>query len=263
MCEWLNRRLDAGEPPFVLAGVAHHAITDIHPFADGNGRVARLFQTAALMRADVLPGRMFSFERYYAEDRPAYYGALRSVRQRAFNPDVWLDYVLRGLAEEHERVAATVADLVSLMPGGTVLLQLSVSQQRALTGLRLQGRREFARGDYEEAGNVGRSAAGDDLRRLATHGVLVVRGAGPNTRYSFPGAAPEGRRGRSARVGRPPKWTDTAIEAELKELLADKSEWPSYDSFRGREELTLCRGQQGGWRSPLAADRRLVVLEPR
>jgi Fic family protein len=58
--------------PFVVAGVVHYAIIDVHPFADGNGRVARLLQTCLMMRAGVLPGRMFSFERYYAVDRPAY-----------------------------------------------------------------------------------------------------------------------------------------------------------------------------------------------
>ena len=47
-------------PPFVIAGVLHYGITDVHPFADGNGRAARLAQTALLMRAGVLPGRMFS-----------------------------------------------------------------------------------------------------------------------------------------------------------------------------------------------------------
>lgn len=248
--EWLSRRLAAGDPPFVLAGVVHYAITDVHPFADGNGRVARLLQTALLMRADVLPGRMFSFERYYAEDRPAYYDALRSVRRRTFNMDVWLDYFLRGLAEEYERVAVTVADLSVLMPGGASPLQLSVSQQRALTSLRLQGRREFTRRDYEEAGNVGRSAAGDDLRELATHGVLLVRGAGPRTRYAFPGAMPEGSRGRSAGVGRPPKWTDAAIEIALREFLADKSGWPSYGDFRaaGKSSLYAAVSKAGGVR---------------
>ena len=58
---------------------------------------------------------MFSFERYYAEDRPAYYAALRSVRERTFNMESWLAYFLKGLAEEYERVAVTVHDLSALM----------------------------------------------------------------------------------------------------------------------------------------------------
>lgn len=252
MFEWLSTRLDAADPPFVLAGVAHYAITDVHPFADGNGRVARLFQTALLMHADVLPGRMFSFERYYAENRSAYYEALRSVRRRTFNMDAWLDYFLRGLAEEYERVAATVADLSALMPGGgRAPLRLSPSQQRGVTRLRLQGRREFTRREYEAAAGVARSAAGDDLRSLVAHRILIVRGAGPRTRYLLAGAVAEDAPG--SRAGRPRKWSDAVIEAELRAFLAGKSEWPSPSEFRdgGKSSLYAAASKAGGigrWR---------------
>ncbi|MCP9488878.1 MAG: hypothetical protein MSC31_03280 [Solirubrobacteraceae bacterium MAG38_C4-C5] len=49
--------------------------------------------------------------------------------------------LVRGLAEEYERVAATVADLSALMPGGSgAPLRLNTGQERALAALRLQGR---------------------------------------------------------------------------------------------------------------------------
>lgn len=249
--DWLNTRLAAGDPPFVIAGVAHYAITDVHPFADGNGRVARLFQTAVLMKADVLPGRMFSFERYYAEDRARYYAALRSVRERTLNMELWLDYFLRGLAEEYERVATTVGDLASLMPGGSGSpLQLSPAQQRAIAALRLEGRREFARRDYEEAAGVGRTAAGEGLRELVAHDVLAPRGAGPQRRYVFTGPAASPRR---SRAGRPVKWSDTTIEAELRAFLAGKADWPSPAEFRsnGKGPLYAAASRAGGigrWR---------------
>jgi Fic family protein len=255
MLDWLQRRLDSGDPPFVLAGVVHYGITDVHPFADGNGRLARVFQTAVLMRADVLPGRMFSFERYYAEDRPSYYAALRSVREQTFNMELWLNYFLQGLAEEYERVAATVVDLSSLMPGGSgAPLRLTVGQERALAVLRLEGRREFARPDYEDAAGVSRSTAGDDLRALVSHGVLATRGRGPSTRYVF--AGPVDARGPSSHAGRPRKWTDPTIEAELRLFLAGRSGWPSPTEFRaeGMGALYAALSRRGGvqrWRRML------------
>lgn len=250
MFGWLNAKLQAGDPPYVVAGVAHYGITDVHPFADGNGRVARLFQAAVLMRADVLPGRMLSFERYYAEDRPAYYRALRSVRERTYNMDVWLEYFLHGLAEEYERVATTVADLSALMPGGSGPLRLSAGQERALTGLRIQGRREFSRREYEQAAGLGRTAAGDDLRDLVRHGVLSVRGAGSSTRYVLGGAVAAGG---GPRRGRPVKWTDAAIERELKAFLVGRTTWPAPREFRaaGRGALYAAAVKAGGiarWR---------------
>jgi Fic family protein len=254
--EWLNRKLDAGDPPFVVAGAAHYAITDVHPFADGNGRTARLFQAALLMHANVLPGRMFSFERYYAEDRPAYYAALRSVRERTLNMEQWLDYFLRGLAEEYERVAATVVDLSSLMPGGSAALRLSAGQERALTALRLQGRREFTRREYEDAAKVSRSTAGQDLSDLVRHGLLGTHGRGPSTRYVFTAAAAPKRRTTSP--GRPPKWTDAVIEAELRKFLSGRPRWPSPSEFRsaGQGALYAAATKAGG----VARWRRIVGL---
>ena len=257
MFKWVNDRLDAGDPPFVIAGVLHYGITDVHPFADSNGRIARLAQTALLMRADVLPGRMFSVERYYAEDRPAYYAALRSVRQRTLNMEFWLDYLLKGLAAEYERVAAAVVDLSALMPGGSgAPLRLTAGQERGLTALRLQGRREFSRREYEEAAGVARSTAGDDLRELVRHDVLVPRGRGPQTRYVFSGsvAAPA----RASRPGRPTKWTESAIERELRAFLNGRSEWPSPREFRaaGKGPLYAAATKAGG----VARWRRLLGL---
>jgi Fic family protein len=248
MFTWLARRRAAGDPPFVLAGVMYYGITDIHPFADGNGRAARLFQSALLMEAGLLPGRMFSFERYYAEDRPAYYEALRSVRRNTLNMETWLVYFLTGLAEEYERVAERVVDLATLLPGGAAPLQLTTGQQRALAALRAEGRREFSRHDYEQVANVRRTAAGDDLRTLVRHGVLAQRGGGRGTRYAF---ATTGRA--RSRRGRPPRWSEARIERELRMFTAGRAEWPTLAEFHaaGNGALYAAASRAGGigrWR---------------
>jgi Fic family protein len=253
MFEWLAARVGRqDEPPYILAGVMHYGITDVHPFADGNGRVARLFQVLLLMLNGVLPGRMFSFERYYAEDRGAYYGALTSVRQRTLNMESWLHYFLAGLVEEYERVAATVEDLSTLVSGDGAPLRLSASQERALTTLRIEGRREFTRREYEKAANVARSAAGDDLRELVQHDVLRVRGAGTGTRYAFATATG----GRSSSRGRPPRWTEAVIERELRAFVASQGAWPSRAEFHeaGVGPLYTAASRRGGigrWRKLL------------
>lgn len=256
MFDWLSAKMGRGtEPVFVLAGVMHYGITEVHPFADGNGRAARLFQTALLTQAGALPGRMLSFERYYAEDRDAYYSALRSVRERTNNMEWWLAYFLRGLAEEYERVAATVADLSALVAaGGNEPLRLTASQERALASLRLSGRREFTRRDYEHAANVARSAAGQDLKQLVRHGVLVPRGTGPGARYAF--AADLGDATARQTHGRPAKWTDTKIDRELRAFVTGTGRWPSAEEFRaaGKGPLYAAASRAGGiarWRRVL------------
>jgi Fic family protein len=254
MFQWLDGMLQRKDyPPFVMAGVLHYGITEIHPFADGNGRAARLFQVALLMKADLLPGRMFSFERYYAEDRENYYGALRSVRERTLNMEFWLHYFLAGLAEEYERVAVTIEDLSQIAPGGLAQLQLTSSQQHALTRLRIEGRREFRRGEYERAAGVRRTSATTDLQKLVAHGMLLIRGHGPSTRYVFPGAVHVGP---TDGPGRPRRWTDALIERELRAYLDGHADWPRPAEFRaaGRGDLYAAASRSGGiarWRRML------------
>jgi Fic family protein len=254
--EWMQNKLNT-EPPFIVAGVMHYGITDIHPFADGNGRVARLFQAALLIHAQALPGRMFSFERYYAEDRTAYYEALRSVRQRTLNMEFWLEYFLRGLAEEYERVASTVVDLGQLTTGtNQAPLRLTTSQQNGLTRLRLDGRREFTRRDYEGAARVSRSGANNELQALVRHGVLNVRGRGASTAYAFAGSA--GPTAHPTRAGRKRTWTEQTIEHELRTWLDGRVSWPSYSEFvaAGKRDLYAAASRNGG----MARWRRIVGL---
>lgn len=257
LCDWIIRReqrLDEFPPP-VIAGVAHYAITDIHPFANGNGRTARLAASAILLRHGYLPGRLFSFEGYYARDRDAYLAALRSVRDQTYNMEEWLAYYLEGLAEEYERVAAQVEELNRLGLGRASPLQLSASQQRALSALAVRGQGEFTRSDFEKAGDVSRSTAGRDIDALMHARVIrrVPRTRGSASRYTFTEL--------TERQGRPRVWTPERIDDELRRFTADRDDWPKVREFdaAGQRALYLAVTRNGGveyWAEQLGLSRR-------
>lgn len=256
LCEWITQReerLDEYPPP-VIAGVAHYAITDIHPFANGNGRTARLTATAILQTHGYLPGRLFSFESYYARDRDAYLAALRSVRAQTYNMEEWLAYYLEGAAEEYERVAAEVEALNRLGLGRGSPLQLSASQQRALSALAVRGQSEFTRSDFEKAGGVSRSTAGRDIEALRNALVIrrVARTRGSAARYTFTEQA--------ERQGRPRVWTPERIDNELRQFTAGRDDWPKVREFdnAGRRALYLAVTRNGGvehWAQQLGLSR--------
>ena len=244
LCEWIagrESRLDEFPPP-VIAGVAHYAITDIHPFANGNGRTARLAASAILLKHRYLPGRLFSFEAYYARDREAYLAALRSVREQTYNMETWLNYYLEGVAEEYERVAAEVQQLNGIGLGRGSQVQLSGSQQRALSALAIKGVEEFTRADFERVAGVSRSAAGRDLGALLQARLIRRVGGtrGSSSRYTFAD--------RPERTGRPREWTDERIEEELREFTEGRADWPKVREFdaAGRRALYLAVTRNGG-----------------
>ena len=245
LCDWLaaRREREAEYPPPVLAAVVHYAITDIHPFADGNGRSARLAATAILMSRGYAPERLFCFDAYYAQDRNAYLAALRSVANRTLNMDQWIEYFLAGLAEEYERVHAEVDQLGKLGLGGGAPTQLKPSQQRALSSLAIQGVREFTRRDYEKLAEVSESTALVDLEELINKKVVKRRGKGPRTAYSFVRAGDDRR-------GRPRKWGPERIQSELEDFCNGRTSWPTVADFKenGRYDLYLAINRYGGAR---------------
>jgi Fic family protein len=243
LCRWITDREGRLEefPPPVLAAVAHYAITDIHPFANGNGRTARLLSSGVLLRHGYLPGRLFCFDRYYARDKAAYLAALRSVRTKTFNMGSWLEYFLEGLAEEYERVRAEVEQLNQLGLSSSAPIQLKASQQRGVSELAVQGVREFTRGDYEKAARLHRSAALGDLEDLAKKRIVRRRRRGSSTTYTFVRAGDDRR-------GRPRSWTPERIEEELKSFCTGRREWPSVAEFRDARQtgLYLAVNRYGG-----------------
>jgi len=84
----------------VRAAMAHLNLVMIHPFRDGNGRMARCLQTLTLARDRILSPEWMSIEEYLGANTPAYYDILAKVGQGAWNPGLdarpWVRFCLRA-----------------------------------------------------------------------------------------------------------------------------------------------------------------------
>lgn len=186
---WL-RTTDAH--PLIRAGLGHAYLAAIHPFADGNGRVARLLARLILGRSGYAFRDSLILEDFYAGDRQAYYaavdlGATYEARAQADATD-WLTYFLRGFVTSVARLAEQVAVLsatgtpehpVRVTPDETKLLEFavreaSVSVSEAVALLPGVSRRTVQR----------------TLRALVNAGLLVAVGAARATRYVPASQAP-------------------------------------------------------------------------
>jgi len=108
--EWINSFVSKDTHPVLRAGISHYELVRIHPFVDGNGRVARAFATLVLFREGYDIKRLFSLEEYYDRNPVEYYQALQSV---AITGDLtnWLEYFVFGLAQELDQVKDKVRQL--------------------------------------------------------------------------------------------------------------------------------------------------------
>jgi Fic family protein len=107
---WLNSVEAKDIHPVLRAGISHYELVRIHPFVDGNGRVARAFATLILFRENYDIKRFFSLEEYYDNDAAQYYQALQSVNITG-ELTSWLEYFTHGLSVELEKVKAKVEGL--------------------------------------------------------------------------------------------------------------------------------------------------------
>ena len=89
---------DEDAPVLVRAAMAHLNLAMIHPFSDGNGRMARCLQTLVLAREAIVEPVFASIEEYLGRNTPAYYAVLAEVGQGSWHPErdarPWLRFCL-------------------------------------------------------------------------------------------------------------------------------------------------------------------------
>ncbi len=114
LVNWINSDEARSIHPIVKAGIIHYELARIHPFVDGNGRVARAVATLVLFLDGYDIRKFFSFEEYFDENPMQYYLTLQAVsnqlvldtHERDLSP--WLEYFIEGVAIELNRVKEKV-----------------------------------------------------------------------------------------------------------------------------------------------------------
>jgi Fic family protein len=89
---WFNAT--AGIDPVLKAGLAHLWFVTIHPFDDGNGRIARAIADMALARSENTPQRFYSMSAQIRQERAAYYGILERTQKAAMDVTPWMEWFL-------------------------------------------------------------------------------------------------------------------------------------------------------------------------
>ncbi|QAU35115.1 Fic family protein [Janthinobacterium sp. 17J80-10] len=85
------------EPALIKAGLAHLWFVTLHPFDDGNGRIARAVGDLLLTRADGSPQRFYSLSAQIQRERRDYYDILERTQKGALDVTEWLAWFLGAL----------------------------------------------------------------------------------------------------------------------------------------------------------------------
>ncbi len=103
---WANA--ETGEPALIKAGLAHLWFVTLHPFDDGNGRIARAVGDLFLARADGSPQRFYSLSAQIQRERKDYYDVLERTQKGALDVTGWLSWFLGTLARALDSAQTTL-----------------------------------------------------------------------------------------------------------------------------------------------------------
>jgi Fic family protein len=107
---WANAETD--EPMLIKAGLAHLWFVTLHPFDDGNGRIARAIGDMALARADQSNQRFYSLSAQIQKERKDYYDLLEKTQRGNLDATEWLTWfltcLLRALQEADQVITSVL-----------------------------------------------------------------------------------------------------------------------------------------------------------
>ncbi|PIP52085.1 hypothetical protein COX09_03455, partial [Candidatus Beckwithbacteria bacterium CG23_combo_of_CG06-09_8_20_14_all_47_9] len=108
---WLNSDAGRDVHPVMRAGITHYELARIHPFIDGNGRVARAFALLVLYREGYDIKRFFSLEEHFDQNPEEYYAALQKVSRDKGDFTSWLEFFTKTVALELTKIKERVRNL--------------------------------------------------------------------------------------------------------------------------------------------------------
>jgi len=183
---WLNGSGAEDVYPTLKAGCAHYEIVRIHPFLDGNGRVARSLATLVLFKQGYDIKRFFSLEEHYDREPLVYYEALQSVGRAEGNLTAWLEYFTEGLAIEltriKEKVKALSTDLKIKRSLGGQQMALSERQIKIVEYIQENGFLQN-KAFFELFPMISEDTVLREIKDLMKKGIVVKEGSTKGVRY--------------------------------------------------------------------------------
>jgi Fic family protein len=165
----------------VRAAMAHLNFVMIHPFSDGNGRMARCLQTLVLARTGTLAPQFLSIEEYLGDNTGAYYDILARIGGGAWHPErdakPWLRFCLTAHFQQATKLLRRAREIDKLWDAlEQEILKLGLPERviYALADAAMGWRIRNA--TYRPNAEVSDQLAGRDLRLAVRAGLLVATG---------------------------------------------------------------------------------------
>lgn len=183
--KWLNAY--DNENPLIKAAIAHLWFVIIHPFYDGNGRLARIITEMMLARSENTNLRFYSMSAQIQKEKNAYYNVLKQTTEGGLDITPWLLWFftcLERALDNSDELAGKV--LVKAEFWQKHSIDISNKTQREIINQLIDGiEGNLSSGKAAKMFKISQDTASRLLKDLETRGFLTVEGAGRSTHYVF------------------------------------------------------------------------------
>jgi len=182
--DWFNAPSETD--PVVKAAIAHFWFVTIHPFADGNGRIARAIAEMALARADESSERYYSMSAQIEAERNEYYDRLKNGQQMTLDITRWMVWFLECLGRAIHGAQDTLAAVLrkTRLWEKANALSLNARQHAIIARLLDDFKGNLNTSKYAKLAKCSPDTALRDMRGLLDMGILIQNpGGGRSTSY--------------------------------------------------------------------------------
>jgi Fic family protein len=181
--DWCND--PSGIDGVLKAALAHLWFITLHPFDDGNGRIARALADSFLARAENTSQRFYSMSAQIRKERREYYGILEKTQKGSLDVTAWmlwfLDCLLRAIENSQETLAAVLAKAHFWQKFSDTSLN---ERQKKIINKLLDGfEGKLTSSKYAKLCGTSQDSANRDILDLTEKDILEKQGTGRGTHY--------------------------------------------------------------------------------
>eukprot|EP01037_Dinobryon_pediforme_P013048 gene13048-13149_t len=176
--------------PVLKAALAHLWFVTIHPFEDGNGRIARAIADMALARSEKSAQRFYSMSAQIRLERKAYYDTLEATQKGSLDITLWLTWFLDCLDRAFDGAEQTLGSVLKKARFWETHASSSFNErQRTMINRLFNGFvGKLTSSKWAKLAKCSQDTALRDIDDLVKRGVLVKEpGGGRSTNYSLAG----------------------------------------------------------------------------
>lgn len=176
--DWFNRHLEIDE--VLTAALAHLWFVTIHPFDDGNGRIARAIADMALARSEKSPQRFYSMSAQVRDERNAYYEILEQAQKGTMDATAWIAWFLSCLGRAIDGAQVVLRTVLGKARFWESVREIRLNPRQTLVLNHLLDGFEgkLTTSKYAKLAKCSPDTALRDIVELSEHGILVRGPAG-------------------------------------------------------------------------------------